>query len=54
MYYIVGKALLESGKFRDEIPFVIINWSIEREPHILMNELQKLPKMPRELIEREI
>ena len=37
------------GKFRNEILFLLL---IDGGSHILMNELQELPKMPRELIER--
>ena len=39
------------GKFRDEKPFLLLI-DAERVTYILMKELQELPKIPRELIER--
>ena len=37
---------------RLEMRYRFCCWSMERESHILKNELQELPKMTRELIER--
>ena len=48
MSYVVRMAMLESLEMRNRF----CCWSIKRESHILKNELQELPKMPKELIER--
>ena len=48
MSYVVRMAMLESLEMR----YRFCCWSIKRESHILKNELQELPKMPKELIER--